>query len=139
MTEHDSKQLWLSVHRSITYEPVTLGRASSAAYRNDPKMIAFMAARYKFVSKMVSGLPTVLEVGCGDGFGAALVAAEVGRLLATDIDSDTITDNSARLRFLSNVSFEYFDFRKSRYPQTVDAAYAIDVIEHIFPEEETTF
>lgn len=136
---HDSKKLWLSVHRSIAHEPVTLGRASSAAYRSDPKMIAFIAARYKFVSKMLSGRSRVLEVGCGDGFGAALVGAEVGQLLATDIDSDTIADNSSRLRFLSNVSFEYFDFRKSRYSSTVDAAYAIDVIEHIFPEEESSF
>lgn len=45
-------------------------------YRNDPKMLVFMAVRYKFVAKMLSGLGSVIEVGCGDGFGAPIVAAE---------------------------------------------------------------
>ena len=141
MTEQpaDSKALWLDLHRSIPDERVRLGRASSSAYRSDPKMLLFMAARYKFVAKLLAGRREVLEVGCGDGFGAPIVAAEVGRLYGTDIDEATLADNADRLAFAANLSFEYFDFRAARYPRTLDGLYAVDVLEHIFPDEEQAF
>jgi len=141
MTERvpDSKALWLDVHRSIPSERITLGRASSTAYRNDPKMLLFMAARYKFVAKLLAGRGDVLEVGCGDGLGAPIVAAEVAHLYCTDIDEATLADNTDRLAFVKNLTFEYFDFRPARYPRTVEGLYAVDVIEHIFPDEEPAF
>ncbi len=141
MTEKpaDSRALWLDLHRSIPDERVSLGRASSTAYRNDPKMLLFMAARYKFVAKLLAGLGDVLEVGCGDGFGAPIVAAEVAHLYCTDIDEATLADNADRLAFAKNVTFEYFDFRAARYSRTLDGLYAVDVIEHIFPDEEAVF
>ena len=49
----DSKALWLQVHGDIPDTRVTLGRAASNAYVSDPKMISFIAARYKFVAKML--------------------------------------------------------------------------------------
>lgn len=39
-----------------------------------------MLFRYKFVSKMLAGLDHVLEIGCGDGFGARIVAQAVNRV-----------------------------------------------------------
>lgn len=136
---NDSKELWLRVHGSIPDDRICLGRASSAAYRTDPKMLVFMAARYKFVAKMLSGLSAVIEVGCGDAFGTPIVAAEVGHVFCTDIDEETLADNTKRLGFAKNVSFEYFDFRKSQYRRIVDGAYGVDVLEHIYPEEEAPF
>jgi cyclopropane fatty-acyl-phospholipid synthase-like methyltransferase len=135
----DSKSLWLQVHGEIPDARVTLGRASSNAYATDPKMLGFMAARYKFVAKMVEGSDTALEAGCGDGFGAPVVAQAVGQLVCTDIDESTLQDNAARLAFLRNASFEYFDLRRTRYSKRVDSAYCVDVIEHIYPEEEPAF
>ena len=135
----DSKELWLQVHGTIPDLRVTLGRASSNAYATDPKMIGFMAARYKFVAKMLEGCKTALEAGCGDGFGAPVVAQAVGQLCCTDIDEATLQDNARRLSFTRNVSFEYFDFRERRYPTQFEAVYCVDVIEHIYPEEEAAF
>jgi 2-polyprenyl-3-methyl-5-hydroxy-6-metoxy-1,4-benzoquinol methylase len=135
----DSKGLWLQVHGEIPDSRITLGRASSNAYASDPKMIGFMAARYKFVAKMLEGCASALEVGCGDGFGAPVVAQSVGRLVCTDIDEATLADNAQRLSFLGNTAFEYFDFRQGPYPSAVEAAYCVDVIEHVYPEEEAVF
>lgn len=135
----DSKALWLQVHGNIPDTRVTLGRAASNAYVSDPKMISFMAARYKFVAKMLEGKGTALEAGCGDGFGAPIVAQSVGQLVCTDIDEETLKDNTRRLSFLHNVSFEYFDFRERKFSRQVHAAYCVDVIEHIFPQEEMAF
>jgi len=139
VTTEDSKKLWLEVHSEIPDERIQLGRASSNAYRTDPKMIGFMAARYKFVAKMLEGVGLALEVGCGDGFGAPVVAQSVAKLTCTDIDAPTISDNASRLAFVKNLSFEYFDFRQGGYPASVDAVYCVDVIEHVFQTEEQVF
>jgi SAM-dependent methyltransferase len=135
----DSKALWEEVHRQIPQTQIALGAASSAAYIRDPKMLAFMAARYKFVGKMLHGCRTALEVGCGDGFGAPLVAQSVEQVICTDIHEGTLADNRIRLAPFANVDFRYFDFRSGRFPDTVDAVYAVDVIEHVFPAEEPLF
>src|SRR5438128_29389 len=89
----DSKRLWLDIHRKIPRRDIRLGPAVANAYVADPKLLGFIAARYKFVAKMLEGSPTVLEVGCGDAFGAPIVAQSVGRLICTDIDDATLTDN----------------------------------------------
>lgn len=139
MSAKDSKSLWLEVHGEIPETRVTLGRASSNAYRTDPKMIGFMAARYKFVAKMLEGVESALEVGCGDGFGAPVVAQSVGKLICTDIDEASLADNKSRLAFAKNLAFEYFDFRQSGYPVPMHAVYCVDVIEHVFADEEAVF
>jgi SAM-dependent methyltransferase len=135
----DSKALWRDVHSRMPHHQVTLGRASAAAYVSDPRMIAFIAARYKFVSKMLQGVASALEAGCGDGFGAPIVAQSVGRLVCTDIDEETLADNAKRLTAFKNIEFRYFDFRAARFPDDVDAAFAVDVVEHLFPGEEAAF
>jgi SAM-dependent methyltransferase len=132
----DSKALWEEVHRQIPQHEIVLGTATAAAYVSDPRMLAFIASRYKFVSKMLQGAATVLEVGCGDGFGAPLVAQSVGHLICTDIHEGTLPDNRRRLSVFKNLEFRYFDFRSGPFPTTVDAAFAVDVLEHIYPAEE---
>ena len=51
-----------------------LGPHTSSAFSLDPKHLVFTLSRYKFVAKMLSGRESALEVGCGDGFGAAIEA-----------------------------------------------------------------
>jgi cyclopropane fatty-acyl-phospholipid synthase-like methyltransferase len=135
-SDGDSQKLWVSIQRSIPRSSLKLGFASSGAYMTDPLMIAFMASRYKFVAKMLHGTTLALEVGCGDGFGAPLVAKSVEALICTDIDAETLADNAQRLAAFPNISFDYHDFRKSPYPKTVSAVYSVDVLEHIFANEE---
>jgi hypothetical protein len=135
----DSQALWLSIHRELPVRRIALGLATSNAYLSDPKMLAFMASRYKFVAKMLAGRERVFEVGAGDAFGAPLVAQGVSELLCTDIDKRTVADNAKRLAALRNVSFAYHDFRKAPLARKFDAAYCVDVIEHIYPHEEEAF
>ena len=51
-----------------------MGLMTSWAWYDDPKRLAFMVSRYKFVSKMLTNLKLVAEVGCGDGFGSRIVS-----------------------------------------------------------------
>jgi cyclopropane fatty-acyl-phospholipid synthase-like methyltransferase len=139
VSKADSKELWLKVHESIPKRALTLGTATSNAYFSDPKMLAFIASRYKFASKMLEGKSSVLEIGCGDAFGAPIVAAAVGRLTGTDIHPETLEDCATRLKGIENLNFEYFDFRSQSRFERVDAIFSVDVWEHIFPEEESQF
>src|SRR5437867_12254181 len=106
----DSKELWLQVHGTIPDLRVTLGRASSNAYATDPKMIGFMAARYKIVEKMLEGCHTALEAGCGDGFGAPVVAQAVVLLCFTYIAESWPQVTACLFFFYLDVSLETFDF-----------------------------
>jgi 2-polyprenyl-3-methyl-5-hydroxy-6-metoxy-1,4-benzoquinol methylase len=135
----DSKQLWTSLQRQIPRHVIQLGAAVANAYVNDPKHIAFIASRYKFVSKMLEGMDAVIEVGCGDAFGAPIVAQTVGKLLCTDIDRETLEDNKARLEVFKNIEFGYFDFRETAFHTPASALYSVDVLEHVFPSEEEGF
>lgn len=135
----DSKAHWLAIHEQIARRPFGLGVATSNALYSDPKMLGFIAARYKFVAKLIAGMPEVVEIGCGDAFGAPIVAQAVGTVTCTDIDEPTLEDNRLRLAEIKNIKFRYHDFRQGPVPFKTDAAYAVDVIEHIFPEEEAKF
>jgi hypothetical protein len=132
----DSKALWLSIRENLADLDVRLGRGTAQGYVNDPRMISFIASRYKFASKMLANVDVALEIGCGDSFGSPIVAQSVKRLICTDIDEETIVANRERCRFFKNITFGYHDFRASPYPEKVNAIYLIDVIEHIFADEE---
>lgn len=135
----DSKTLWESIDAQIKSDPVELGRYTSDDYINNAKHLTFVASRYKFVAKMLEGAGTAIEIGCGDGFGAPLVASTVGRLVCTDINGPMLKDIERRLKFVKNLSCEFNDFRAKPYAPAVDAVYLVDVIEHIFPGEEALF
>ena len=73
------------------------GLMSSQVWRDDPRRLLFVLARYKFVSKMFSGLSHVLEVGCADAFGTRVVLQEVKALTAM-ISTRSLWPRSTRTR-----------------------------------------
>lgn len=137
--KEDSKALWLSIRTNLDKYDVSLGRATAQAYAKDPRMLSFIASRYKFASKMLSGVELAIEIGCGDAFGGPIVAQSVKRLICTDIDEETIAQNKVRCEIFKNMEFNYHDFRDKSYPERANAIYLVDVIEHIFEKEEPIF
>jgi hypothetical protein len=117
----------------------TLGLMTNQAWADDPKHLLFTLARYKFVAKMLSGRQHVLEVGCADAFGTRLVLQEVQRLTATDFDPVFVNDVRRRMDPQWPFDCEPHDLLSGPFPGTFDAAYALDVIEHIPPEDENRF
>lgn len=123
----------------IENESVSLGPWASDDLRNDPRHLAFVLARYKFCAKMLAGKQRVLEVGCGDAFGLPLVAQAVGHVHAVDWDQRQLDGNAQRLAHLKNASYGLHDFNEGPHPETFDAIYWVDVIEHIEPAREAAF
>ncbi len=117
----------------------SLGLTSSETWHIDPRRLAFVLSRYKFVSKMFAGLDHVLEVGCGDAFGTRIVQQEVRRLTAIDFDPVCIAD--ARSRMSPDWPFEcrQHDMLDGPVPGGFDGAYSLDVVEHIAADSEQQF
>jgi 2-polyprenyl-3-methyl-5-hydroxy-6-metoxy-1,4-benzoquinol methylase len=122
----------------------SLGLRANVWWQTDPRSLLFSMARYEFVAKMLSGKKRVLEVGCGDAWCTRLVKQEAGHILAVDFDETFITDANAcdahgPMRW--HIAFRVHDILTGPLviPMDFDAAYALDVLEHIAPENEHTF
>ena len=121
--------------------PVPFGPWTSACFRDDHKRLAFQLARYKFCAKMLTGKKDVLEIGCGDGPGIPIVLQAVGSLCAVDVEPVVIEDNIQRFskEGMGQCQFILHDMTKDPLPKRFDAAYALDVLEHIPPALEGHF
>ena len=118
---------------------ISLGLLKSREWIEDPRRFLFSQSRYKFVSKMLSGRQNVLEIGCGDAFNAPIVMQEVGNLTVTDFDAEFIADASARMPPEYPYRAMVHNFLEHPLPGHFDAAYSLDVIEHIDAREEARF
>jgi SAM-dependent methyltransferase len=116
-----------------------LGLMSGQTWHDDPKRLLFVMARYKFVAKMLAGSRRVLEVGAADAFASRIVQQDVGEL--TVIDFDPVFAADARERMEERWPFEYrvHDILEAPVAGEFDAAYSLDVLEHIVPEGERRF
>lgn len=116
-----------------------LGLMVNESWNEDPRRTVFTLARYKFVSKMFEGRKSVLEVGCADAFGTRIVQQTVGAVTAVDFDPLFIANVNERMN--PNWAFKAFvhDMLTGPVPGQYDAVYALDVLEHIMPDEERLF
>jgi len=107
----------------------------------DPKRLTFTLSRYKFVSKMLNGMGSVAELGCGDGFASRIVAQEVNHLTATDFDPVFIEEaKKSNPIYEKKISFLEHDILEGPIPgNTFDAIYSCDVLEHIDKTDEHKF
>lgn len=121
------------------YGSSRFGLMSGQVWRDDPRRLAFVLARYKFVAKMLSGKSSALEIGCADAFGTRLVRQEVARVIATDFDPLFIQNAREVADPRWPIEFAVHDMLAGPYPGTFDAAYSLDVIEHVAPAQELVF
>jgi len=117
----------------------TLGLMTNQVYFDDPRRLAFLLARYKFVSKMLEGKTTVAELGCGDAFGTRIVSQTVGSVQPYDFDPVFIEDVNNRCNSKWPLKARFHDILEDRLPDTYDAIYSLDVFEHIPPEQEDLY
>ena len=113
-----------------------LGLMNSHVWRHDPKRLVFTLARYKFVAKMLAGRTNVVEYGCGDAFCSRLIGQEVANLTVTDFDPAFIADAIARMAPPWVFEAKTHDIVAGPLDGAYDAAYALDVLEHIPAELE---
>ena len=113
-----------------------LGIMSNQVWHDDPRRLAFMLSRYKFVSKMLSGRNRVAEIGCGDAFGSRIVLQEVSKLHVYDIDPIFVKDIESRHVEKWPLKPSIHNILSGPLPEKYDAIYSLDVIEHIENAQE---
>ena len=112
--------------------PPELGPMTGQVWREDPRRLVFLLARYKFVSKMLAGRKSAIEFGCGDGFGMWVVRQTVGAVHGLDFDPVFIEWAQANARREGiDCTYELRDFIDAVPPARFAASYSLDVIEHI--------
>jgi 2-polyprenyl-3-methyl-5-hydroxy-6-metoxy-1,4-benzoquinol methylase len=95
----------------------------------------FLLARYKFVAKMLSAKQMVLEVGCADAFATRVVLQEVEAITAIDFDPIFVADVLERADPEWKVECKVHDMLEGPVAGPFDAAYSLDVLEHIPPAQ----
>jgi 2-polyprenyl-3-methyl-5-hydroxy-6-metoxy-1,4-benzoquinol methylase len=119
---------------------IPMGPTASHIFRTDPRRLGILLARYKFCAKMLTGKARVLEAGCGDSFGTNVVLQEVASVHGIDFDPvfvDWCRDQAKREAL--NATYEVVDLTVDRPSGEFDAAYSLDVIEHIERSREDSF
>ena len=116
-----------------------LGVEKNANWHTDPRRLVFALARYKFVAKLLSGKKRVLEAGCGDAFAVRIVLQEAASVHAVDIDPVFIADAQERMDPKWPFTCAVHDMLAGPVPGIYDAAYALDVLEHIPRQHERDF
>ena len=117
-----------------------LGLMTSWGWFDDPKRLAFTTSRYKFVSKMLSDKNKVLEIGCGDGFGSRIVAQTSKEVLAIDMD-ETLLESAKKTSHFKDYNVKFYKHNILEKPFNIkcNAAYSLDVLEHIPKKLEDDF
>jgi 2-polyprenyl-3-methyl-5-hydroxy-6-metoxy-1,4-benzoquinol methylase len=89
---------------------------------------------------MLTGMKRVLEVGCADAFGTRVVLQEVEEITAIDFDPVFVRDAQARMEEEWKFDCRVHDMLSGPVPPgDFDAAYSLDVIEHIGSRDEHRF
>lgn len=112
-------------------ESIPMGPWTSYSLLHDPIHMSFVLARYKFVARMLRGKKKVLEIGCGDAPGTPIVAQFVEKVVATDVDDRLLKSNKKRLAAIKNIEFLKLSICDEIPGNDFDAAFSIDVIEHL--------
>lgn len=120
------------------YGEFLLGRNTTRILNEDPKLLLFTLARYKFVAKMFAGYEKILEVGCHEAWGLPLVLQSAKEVHAIDFYLSYIESCQRRIQD-QRVTFEARDILDGPVPGQFDGAFALDVLEHIDSSDEHTF
>jgi SAM-dependent methyltransferase len=84
-----------------------------------------------YAIRRIQGSRRVLDVGCGTGYGSAMVASRAGEVVGIDSSEEAVARARARHR-LDNLEFITMPATELSFPdESFDAVYSIQVTEHI--------
>ena len=118
----------------------SLGLMTNQVWKDDPRRLAIILSRYKFVSKILSGKKNAVEIGCADAFGTRIVQQEVNNISVLDFDPIFIKDVQRRKDKSWPLTEMVHDILEGPIPGApYEASYSLDVLEHISKKDEDSF
>lgn len=130
-------QRWGETKAALGDERLTLGPYFTFIIRNSPRRLLHLLSYYKFAAKMIGPGRRVLEVGCSEGLGTVLLAEQAISCLGVDLDADAIGVANASVAS-GKLTFRVADVLGADLGR-FGAAVSLDVIEHIYRENEDAF
>lgn len=88
---------------------------------------------------MFTGKRKVLEVGCGDALGTRMILQNAASVCAIDFDPIFVKDVNDRMDPRWKFECRVHDMMLGPVPGPFDAAFSLDVIEHIAQSDEDKF
>src|SRR3990167_4209382 len=101
------KEVWDNTKTLLGTYKIVLGTQGSQILQNDPKKLGSILSSYKFAAKMACKNAKVLELGCGEGLGAAILAEHAITYLGIDPDLSNIQ--------IASRNFPTFTFTHDHY------------------------
>lgn len=135
-----STESWDAAKQVIGNDRVVLGPTASQQWLQAPEHLGMVIARYRASAALIGDAQSVLELGCGEGIGARILAK--GRTRYCGVDSDAESINLARQEYRDDViSFAQLDVLAMGWlPGTAyQALVSLDVIEHVAAQDEEAF
>lgn len=133
----NEKNLWEDTVKLLSDDSFSLSSHWSYNFINDPKRLGFVLSRYKFAAKMISKNANILELGCSEGIGCPILSENAASYTGVDLDKEAV--DFAKKTFKSKkFTFIYEDFLGKKFGE-FDAIVSLDVIEHIYNENENLF
>lgn len=92
--------------------------------------------RYALAMRVAGG-KSVLDVACGEGYGAALLCQVAGRVVGMDISEEAIAHARSTYGNYSNLHFERRSVTQTGLPdESIDLVVSFETIEHLVEQEE---
>lgn len=99
--------------------------------RNDRLMVLRHLFAYEFAKRTLTGCESVLDLGCGEGYGTHRLSAGGGRIVGLDVDEQTIAHANEQYE-TANCRFRCYDGERLPFEdETLDAVVSFQVIEHV--------
>lgn len=132
MENRDCSDIWQDLRQHIGSNKIQMGSFFTYNITQNPRWLLHTCSRYKFAARLIGESPkvTILELGCGEGYGTLLLAEHSHNVTGVDFDAESITWAQANLNFKKNIIFKHDDFVGKTYGK-FDVVVSLDVLEHI--------
>jgi len=96
-------------------------------------------SRYEYVLEYINTDKTVLDIGCGMGYGSYLLASKAKKVKGIDISKEAI-EYARRTYKRNNLDFYLLDIQNiKKFQNRFDVVVAFEVIEHLKKENQVRF
>lgn len=129
---------WDDAKTLMGNERVHLGPQASHQWLEAPDHLAMVLARYRAAAALIGTAARVLELGCGEGIGAGILARDRRRYAGVDTDLEAL-DIACVMYRGRPLEFVHGDVLGLHAWSRWDAVVALDVIEHVQPGSTDRF